>query len=261
MAFTGYSGNSTAIGAASPRTRLLINDDWRFTKGDPQNNHTSLLLYSAVKSWVLPAGNGFLKDPSRRAKRPEGNLGDDMAYIAPEFDDSSWRRVKLPHDYAIEGPFTTTVSGSVGRLPASGVVWYRKNLNIPASDSGKSVFLDIDGAMAYSMVWLNGRFVGGWPYGYASFRLNLTPYVKPGGKNVLAIRLDNPVPADSDWRSASSRWYPGGGLYRNVWLVKTSPVHVGQLGTCVTTPEVTKASKAGRSLSAPDPMVWRRPEP
>ena len=73
-------------------------------------------------------------------------------------------------------------------------------------------------------------------------RLNLTPYVKPGGKNVLAIRLDNPVPADSKWQSASSRWYPGAGMYRNVWLVKTSPVHVGQWGTYITTPEISKAS-------------------
>jgi beta-galactosidase len=96
--------------------------------------------------------------------------------------------------------------------------------------------------MSYSEVWLNGRFVGGWPYGYASFRLNLTPYAKPGKENVLAIRLDNPVPTGGDWQSGWSRWYPGGGIYRNVWLVKTAPVHVGQWGTCITTPEVSKAS-------------------
>ena len=145
------------------------------------------------------------------------------------------KKSDLPHDYAIEGPFTTTGSGGMGRLPSAGVVWYRKDLSISAGDAGKSVFLDVDGAMAYSEVWLNGQFVGGWPYGYASFRLNLTPYAKPGGKNVLAVRLDNPP--------ASSRWYPGGGLYRNVWLVETSwPVHVGQWGTYLTTPEVTPAA-------------------
>jgi beta-galactosidase len=71
--------------------------------------------------------------------------------------------VNLPHDYAIEGPFTTAVGGGMGRLPSPGVVWYRKSLYIPANDKGKSIFLDIDGAMSYSMVWLNGRFVGGWP--------------------------------------------------------------------------------------------------
>ena len=255
LAFTTYSGTSNIQGAAaqtpSPRTRLLLNDEWRFTKGDTPNNTTSLLYNvlpqsaastGVVKSWILPTGNDFLKDPNKRLTRPDGNLGDDVAYAAAGYDDASWQRVNLPHDYAIEGPFTTAVSGSTGRLPSSGVVWYRKKLSLPASDAGKSIFLDIDGAMAYSMVWLNGRFVGGWPYGYASFRLNLTPYAKPGGNNVLAIRLDNPVPSDSDWRSASSRWYPGAGLYRNVWLVKTAPVHVAQWGTYITTPEITAAS-------------------
>jgi beta-galactosidase len=234
LAITGYS-------AGSPRERLLINDDWRFAKGDPPDNKTNL-QYDAVKAWLLPAGNYFLSDANKQLQRPEGNLGSDVAYVAPIFDDSSWRKVNLPHDYAIEGPFTTTVSGSTGRLPSSGVVWYRKNLTLPASDAGKSIFLDIDGAMSYSMVWLNGRFVGGWPYGYASFRLNLTPFAKPGGKNVLAIRLDNPVPKDTNWQSASSRWYPGAGIYRNVWLVKTAPVHVGQWGTYITTPEIANAS-------------------
>ena len=250
FAFTRYSG---AQQAAPPRTRLLINDDWRFARGDPPDSTTSLLYdvrpkpagrgseppasppenpAEVVKRWILPTGNHFVKDPNKRAKRPEGNLGGDLAYTAPGFDDTSWQKVDLPHDYAIEGPFSETGGGGMGRLPSSGVVWYRKNLNIPAGDRGKSIFLDIDGAMAYSMVWLNGQFVGGWPYGYASFRLNLTSFVKPGGKNVLAIRLDNPP--------SSSRWYPGGGLYRNVWLVKTAPVHVGQWGTSITTPEVSK---------------------
>ncbi|MBN1569737.1 MAG: DUF4982 domain-containing protein [Acidobacteria bacterium] len=235
--FTGFFSTS----AAPPRERLLINDDWRFTKGDPPDCKTSL-LYNDVKSWILPSGNAFLNDPAKRTNRPEGNLGDDAAYALADFDDTSWRKVNLPHDYAAEGPFTTTISGSTGRLPSPGVVWYRKNLILPAGDKGKSIFLDIDGAMSYSMVWLNGSFVGGWPYGYASYRLNLTPYAKPGGKNVLAIRLDNPVPKDSNWQAASSRWYPGAGLYRNVWLVKTAPVHVGQWGAFITTPEISKSS-------------------
>jgi beta-galactosidase len=237
LAFIGYSGSS----ASFPRTRLLINDDWRFIKGDPSDNKTNL-VYSDVKSWILPTGNNFLKDQTRQVKRPDGSFGDDVAYAAPGYDDTSWRKIDLPHDYAVEGPFTSTVSGSTGRLPSSGVAWYRKNLNIPASDKGYSIFLDIDGAMSYSMIWVNGRFVGGWPYGYASFRLNITPYLQPGGKNVLAIRLDNPVPKDSNWQSASSRWYPGAGIYRNVWLVKTAPVHVGQWGTYITTPEISTAS-------------------
>src|SRR5262249_54967616 len=90
----------------------------------------------------------------------------------------------------------------------------------------------MDGAMSYATVWLNGQIVGGWPFGYASWRVDLTPYVKPGGANELVIRLDNPP--------NSSRWYPGAGIYRNVWLVKTEPVHVDLWGTQVTTPEVSK---------------------
>jgi len=245
LVFTGCSRTSTDVDVAgkssSPRTRLSINDDWRFIKGDPPNNQTNL-DYGEVKSWILPIGNDFLRNPAVRSNRPDGNLGHDIAYVAAGFDDRSWRRVNLPHDYAIEGPFTTEVSGSTGRLPSSGIVWYRKDLNIQASDTGKSIFLDIDGAMSYSLVWLNGQFVGGWPFGYASYRLNLTPYIKFGEANVLAIRLDNPVPKDTNWQSASSRWYPGGGLYRNVWLVKTDPVHAGQWGTYITTPEVSKIS-------------------
>jgi beta-galactosidase len=126
----------------------------------------------------------------------------------------------------------------MGRLPSAGVCWYRKELHIPAEDSGKSIFLDVDGAMSYAAVWLNGRLVGGWPFGYASWRVDLTPYVNPGGRNELAIRLDNPP--------NSSRWYPGGGIYRNVWLVKTAPVHVGHWGTYLNTAQVSATSATVR---------------
>jgi beta-galactosidase len=250
---------------ASLRERISIDDNWRFTKGDPTNNTVSLLYdvreqrqirrlaeaesdgnsspnasvasdstnspQAVIKQWILPTGNNFIKDASRKSIRPEGNLGDGVAYLQPDFDDSGWQQINLPHDWAITGPFTRSGGGGMGRLPSAGVGWYRKNLNIPAEDAGKSIFLDVDGAMSYATVWLNGQLVGGWPFGYASWRVDLTPYVKPGGENELAIRLDNPP--------NSSRWYPGAGIYRNVWLVKTQPVHVGQWGTHLTPPEVS----------------------
>ena len=122
----------------------------------------------------------------------------------------------------------------MGRLPTAGIGWYRKKLNIPAGDAGRSIFLDVDGAMSYSTVWLNGKLVGGWPFGYQSWRVDLTPHVKPGADNELVVRLDNPP--------NSSRWYPGAGIYRNVWLVKTAPVHVAHWGTYLTTPEVSQGS-------------------
>jgi len=190
-----------------------------------------------LKSWVIPTGNDFISDPTKRYSRPEGNPGSDFPFVQATFNDASWEQVDLPHDWAIKGPFYegwgAKVSGGMGRLPSPGVAWYRKKLDIPASDAGKSLFLDIDGAMSYAMVWLNGKLAGGWPYGYNSWRVDLTPYVVPGGENQLAIRLDNP--------NDSSRWYSGGGIYRNVWLVKTSPVHVAHWGTYVTTPKVSKS--------------------
>jgi beta-galactosidase len=254
------------LAAESPRERISINENWRFTKGDPTNSPTSLVYdvrrqetirrlnpteadgntsineplatnssttpSAVIKQWILPTSNPFTKDVSRRYVRPEGNPGADVSYVQPNFDDSSWRQLDLPHDWAIEGPFTRSGGGGMGRLPSAGVGWYRKKLNIPTEDVGKSIFLDVDGAMSYSTVWLNGKLVGGWPFGYASWRLDLTPYIKPGGENVLVIRLDNPP--------NSSRWYPGAGIYRNVWLVKTSPVHVAHWGSYVTTPRVSR---------------------
>ncbi|PWF55419.1 beta-galactosidase GalB [Massilia glaciei] len=145
-------------------------------------------------------------------------------------DDARWRKLDLPHDFGIEGPFKQEYEGETGKLPWWGVAWYRKHFVAPAGDAGRRVYLDIDGAMSHATVWLNGQQVGGWPYGYTSFRVDLTAQLKPGAANVLAIRVDNPPD--------SSRWYPGGGIYRNVWLVKTAPLHVAHNGVFVTTPIV-----------------------
>jgi beta-galactosidase len=248
------------------RQRISINEDWRFFKHNSMAEADPLIYdvrpeikdikddkpadakpteaeeikanQMVLKPWIMPTGNDFIKDPARRYVRPEGNPGSDFPFVKSDFDDSSWESVNLPHDWAINGPFlkgqSAEVGGGMGRLPSPGVGWYRKKLDILASDAGKSIFLDVDGAMSYAMVWLNGNLVGGWPYGYASWRVDLTPYIVPGGENQLAIRLDNPL--------SSSRWYSGGGIYRNVWLTKTNPVHVGQWGTFVTTSDVSKAS-------------------
>jgi beta-galactosidase len=171
---------------AAPRERISINDDWRFTKGDPTNNTVSLLYdvreqrqirrlaeaesdgnsspnpsaagdstnfpQAVIKRWILPTGNNFIKDASRKSIRPEGNPGDGVAYVQPGFDDSSWRQINLPHDWAIEGPFTRSGGGGMGRLPSAGIGWYRRQLNISTEDADKSIFLDVDGAMSYSTV-------------------------------------------------------------------------------------------------------------
>jgi beta-galactosidase len=220
---------------------VLISADWRFERGDPEGIAEDVALRydaageRALRRWLLPTGNSFIRYPAKRHVRPPGNPGGEVSYVQDDFDDSGWEKVNLPHDWAIGGPFLETGPyGGMGRLPSRGVGWYRKSLDIPASDQGKSIFLDVEGAMSYASVWLNGQLVGGWPYGYNSWRLDLTPFATPGGSNQLAIRLDNPP--------ESSRWYPGGGLYRDVWLTKTQPIHVSQWGTYVTTPKVSEAS-------------------
>jgi beta-galactosidase len=152
----------------------------------------------------------------------------------PDLVDSAWRKLDLPHDFAVEGPFRIELKGETGKLPYQGIGWYRKHFTVSTVDTGKKVFIDFDGAMANAKVWLNGNYIGTWPYGYSSFRMELTPYLKFGQKNILAVRCDT-----EKWES---RWYPGAGIYRHVWLVKTSPVHVGHWGTYITTPEITDAS-------------------
>ena len=210
------------------RERININRDWRYQIDDPDGAGTAL-HYSQLKPYLLPCANDFIIF-GKRYQRPEGNPGENIAYVKSDFDDSEWRHLNLPHDWAIEGPFNIDYNGSTGKLPYWGIRWYRKTLELSQDDAGKQIYLDIDGAMSYASVWCNGQYVGGWPYGYASFRLDLTPYIKAGQKNVLAIRLDNP--------DDTSRWYPGSGIYRNVWLVKTSPVHVEQWGTFVRNQQV-----------------------
>ena len=218
--------------APAGRDRLSIDEGWRFKKDESPGTG---LTRAALLPWMLTTSNPFIKDPARRKARPEGQL-DGGPYARRDYDDRAWRTLDLPHDWGVEGPFTAAGSGGRGRLPFYGVAWYRRAIDINASDAGRQIFLDVDGAMSYAAVWINGRLAGGWPYGYASWRVNLTPYVRPGERNVVAIRLDNPEDA--------SRWYPGGGIYRHVWLVKTAAVHVGEWGTYVTTPSASAESAA-----------------
>ena len=155
--------------------------------------------------------------------------GDPEGAEAAEFDHSGWREVDLPHDWGIEGPFTREVNYKGGYLPYPGTGWYRKSFEVPAG--AECVMIEFDGIMRNSRVWLNGEYVGGWPYGYTSFVLDLTDKVKRGGQNQIAVRAEN--------QDYSSRWYPGSGIYRNVWLTFTRPVHIAHWGTYVSTPEIT----------------------
>ncbi len=152
---------------------------------------------------------------------------------APDFDDSKWRTLDLPHDWGIEGPFRMDLENETGKLPWAGIGWYRKTLDLTESDKGKSIYLDFDGSMSLTKVFVNGKAAGEWVYGYNSFRIDVTPYLKQG-PNKIAVRLDN--------LAKSSRWYPGGGIYRHVWLVKANPVHIAYNGVFARPENITTAS-------------------
>jgi beta-galactosidase len=153
------------------------------------------------------------------------------------FDDAHWTTLRLPHDWAIDGPFDPHLNPHTGALPIFGTGWYRKRFTLPENAKGRQFEVQFDGAMSNATVWLNGHELGHRPYGYISFAFDLTPYLNFGSKeNVLAVRLE---PEDH-----SSRWYPGAGIYRNVWLAVTGPVHVAHWGTYVTTPAITNEKAA-----------------
>jgi beta-galactosidase len=161
------------------------------------------------------------------------HLGDVPEAKEPSFDDASWRWLNLPHDWSIEGAFSEDNPAGVGggALPG-GIGWYRKEFTLPKSDNGKLLFIDFDGVYENSEVWINGHYLGVRPYGYSSFRYELTPYLHYGNeKNIIAVRVDNS-------KQPNSRWYSGSGIYRNVWLVATNKIHVGHWGTYITTPRV-----------------------
>lgn len=161
-------------------------------------------------------------------------LGDDSIAYNAQYDDAKWRILDLPHDWSIEADFSlkNPATPGGGALPG-GIGWYRKDFVVDKSCEGKNVYIDFDGIYWNSKVWINGHLLGERPNGYISFRYDLTPYIKVGEKNVIAVRVDNS-------KQPNSRWYSGSGIYRNVWLVTTNALHVDLWGTYVTTPIVTK---------------------
>jgi beta-galactosidase len=201
---------SISLGAlhasAQARQEYLLTTNWKFTKGDV----------------------------------PEASK--------PDFKDAKWQTVSVPHDWAIYGPFdgnndlqkvqieqnqekaATLKAGRTGGLPFIGTGWYRRQLAVPNFGPGKRAVLLFDGAMSDAHVFVNGKEVGSWPYGYNSFSFDITDALQASGNNVLAVRLQN--------QSEASRWYPGAGLYRNVHLIVTDDVHIPVWGTYITTPEI-----------------------
>lgn len=166
-------------------------------------------------------------------------LADSAQMSLAMYDDSAWRMLNVPHDWAIEGDFSASApSGNSGGALPGGVGWYRKSFEVAAADKGKLFYIDFDGVYMNAKVWINGQLLGQRPYGYSSFRFDLTPHLKFGARNVVAVRVDN-----SD--QPNSRWYSGCGIYRHVWLVKTEKIHVAHWGTHV----VAEGKKVSVSVS------------
>ena len=167
--------------------------------------------------------------------------GDASGAEQPGFADAAWRRLDLPHDWSIEGPYDehAATGGPGGYLPA-GIGWYRKHFAVPESLRGRRITVEFDGVSMNCEVWFNGRHLGGWPYGYTSFSFDLTPDLHFGEQpNLLAVRVDNS-------QQPGSRWYSGSGIYRHAWITVTDSLHIAQWGTYVTTPAVSADSATVR---------------
>ncbi len=197
----------TSLSAAPPRERIDFDHNWKFALGNASD---------PKRDFEFGYGGAFLK-----AGQGEGALGN-------AFDDSEWRPVTIPHDWAIEVPFdgknteglhTAHGSRSVGpSYPASSIGWYRKHFKVDASDLGRRVSFAFDGVFRDSQVWLNGHLMGRNLSGYAPFQFDVTDFLNYGGDNVLVVRADASHP--EGW------FYEGAGIYRHVWMIKTNPVHV-----------------------------------
>lgn len=192
---------------------------------------TSILLLMALGFSGFAQSEGIKFNDNWQFKLSLSNTPNDQ-----ELEKTPWRNVQLPHDWSIELNFDeNSPSGNRGASLRGGTALYRKYFTLEKADKTKNIFIDFDGVYMNSTVWINGQKLGTRPFGYISFRYELTPFLKFGGeKNELLVRVENQQP--------NSRWYSGSGIYRNVWLVKTGKVHVDHWGTYITTPVVSHES-------------------
>ena len=200
------AASAEALSAVAPRERLLFDFGWKFFQGTWQR--------SAARSGIWHGPGRF-----RQVRR--------IRFATQKFDDSKWRSLNLPHDWAVELPFVRDEEQQshgykpLGRrYPETSVGWYRRTFDIPKEDSGRRITVEFDGAFRSALVFLNGYFIGRNDNGYAPFRFDVTDFLNYGGKNYLMVRMD---------ASFGDGWfYEGAGIYRHVWLTKTDALHLGQ---------------------------------
>lgn len=185
-------------------------------------SHIGLFL---LLSSVSVLGQVSFGKPEKINDNWKFSLSDPIQAKNQNYDDSGWDKVNIPHDWSVKGILSPDNASCMGYLPG-GIGWYRKTLNIPENDKGQKVYLYFEGVYNRSEVFVNGNSLGKRPNGYISFMYDATPYIKYGENNTIAVRVDHSLSADS-------RWYTGSGIYRNVWLIYSNPVHISQWGVYV----------------------------
>jgi beta-galactosidase len=229
---------------ASPRQRISLDAGWRFQLGDPADVTTNVTYYPEIadlaklQSAQLTGTGSETYYETNRVDIFATHAGENVSFVQTNYDDSAWRLLNLPHDWAVELPFNSSADGSHGFKPVgsssfgiNNIGWYRHTFVLPASDAGQTLWLEFDGVYRNCLVWLNGHILGRNVSGYSSFYFDVTPYANPGGTNVLVVRVD---------ASRFEGWfYEGAGIYRHVWLTTANPVHVAEWGTFVATTALT----------------------
>lgn len=228
----------------SPRTRSLLDANWRFHLGDPmdiQTNpaETNVTYYPEIRDLEKLETNEMTGPGSEtnlesiRFDPVATRMGENVSVVQPSFDDRSWTPINLPHDWVVSLPFDSNADMGHGyKLQINGtnspttVGWYRHTFTLPPAYANRTMWLEFDGVYRNCLVWLNGRILGRHVSGYTSFSFDISKYAHPGATNVLVVRVD---------ASRFEGWfYEGAGIYRHVWLVQTAPVHVAHWGTYVT---------------------------
>lgn len=239
------------------RERLLLDFGWKFHLGDPADLDPAIFAYPEVDALERTALAHLEEEPKLvplRRTPTDINAAPPVAFALPDFDDSAWRSLDLPHDWAVELPFNSKAlrnhgyknmgagvgaqnswealeigqsAQALGGVTGNTIGWYRRSFDLPASDRDRALWIEFDGVYRNCLVWLNGRCLTRHVSGFSSFKVDLASHANFGGKNTLVVRVD--ATRTEGW------YYEGTGIYRHVWLVKTPPLHVAHWGTFVST--------------------------
>jgi beta-galactosidase len=232
------ASNTTVSFSTSPRQRMLLDAGWRFQLGDPADVTTSVTVYPEIADLAkLQYISGTGSEAYLETVRPDPvatHAGENVSFVQTNFNDSGWRQLDLPHDWAVELPFDMSAHGGRGFKPlgdasfgANNFGWYRRTFTLPAGAAGQSSWLVFDGIFRNALIWINGRCIGRDVSGYAPIWFDVSTNLIAGGTNVLVVRVD---------ASRSEGWfYEGAGIYRHVWLAMANPVHIPEWGTFVAT--------------------------